>query len=104
MHYGDFDRMPVLHWAGWPETKERWQAEGLPQDVDQQQYFHANSFWEYVGVNIDLYPSFEEEVLEETTEYRIFRQWDGVVCQDWKHRSCIPHYIDFTLKTAADCL
>jgi uroporphyrinogen decarboxylase len=41
-------------------------------------------------------------VLEETDEYRILRDPSGVICQDWKHKSCIPHYIDFTLKTADD--
>ncbi|MCE9614832.1 MAG: hypothetical protein K8T26_11185 [Lentisphaerae bacterium] len=24
MHYGEFDRMPVVHWGGWAETMERW--------------------------------------------------------------------------------
>jgi len=49
-----------------------------------------------------VYPAFEEEVLEETDEYRIFRDSEGVVQQDWKNKSCIPHYIDFTFKTADD--
>lgn len=100
MHYGEFDRMPVIHWAGWPETKERWIKEGMPADVDEHKYFNAVSMWSSIGVDLGLYPLFEEEVLEETDEYRIFRDTDGVVQQDWKHKSCIPHYIDFTLKTA----
>ena len=33
--YGEFDRMPVIHWAGWGETHERWHAEGMPRDVSQ---------------------------------------------------------------------
>lgn len=49
-----------------------------------------------------MYPCFEEKTIEETEEYRIFRDNEGVVQQDWKHKSCIPHYIDFTLKTAGD--
>jgi uroporphyrinogen decarboxylase len=58
--------------------------------------------WTWVGGHIELLPAFEEEVLEDTPEYRIFRATDGVVQQDWKHQSCIPHYIDFTLKGARD--
>ena len=100
MHYGDFDRMPVLHWTGWDETLERWYAEGLPRDVSQHAFFNTQPFWGGIWTNLNLYPAFEEEVLEETTEYRIFRGSDGVVCQDWKHKSCIPHYIDFTLRDA----
>ncbi len=102
MHYGDFDRMPVIHWIGWPETNERWLGEGLPADVGQHAYFRANGWQAGVGVNLGLFPAFEEEVLEETAEYRIFRDAAGVVQKDWKHRSCIPHFIDFTLKTAAE--
>lgn len=100
MHYGEFDRMPVLHWTGWPETIERWHQEGLPRDADQHRFFDAFPMWAGVGANLDLYPPFETEVLEETDEYTIFRGGDGVVCKDWKHKSCIPHYLDFTLKSA----
>jgi uroporphyrinogen decarboxylase len=101
MHYGSFDRMPVLHWTGWAETMERWYAEGLPRDVNPHEYFNTTPLWSGLWTNLNLYPAFEEEVLEDTPEYRIFRQSDGVVCQDWKHKSCIPHYIDFTLKDAS---
>jgi hypothetical protein len=102
MHYGTFDRMPVVHWACWPETLERWYEEGLPRDADIHQFLGVTPQWTAPGVDLGLFPHFEEEVLEETDEYRIFRDQSGVILQDWKHKSCIPHYIDFTLKTAAD--
>jgi len=102
MFYGEFDRMPVCHWTGWEETIERWVAEGMPRGVDQREYFDAVAHWTGVGANLGLLPAFDEEVLEETDEYRIFRDSAGVVQKDWKHRSCIPHYIDFTLKEAKD--
>ncbi len=102
IHYGEFDRVPVFHWKGWPETLERWVAEGMPEDVDENEYFNAEPLWAGVGVNLGLYPPFEEETLEDTEEYRIFRDESGVVQQDWKHKSCIPRYIDFTLKTGRD--
>lgn len=102
MHYGDFDRMPVLHWTGWAETMERWYGEGLPRDANPHEFFHTQPLWAGLYTNLNLFPAFEEEVLEDTPEYRIFRGGDGVVCQDWKHKSCIPHYIDFTLKDASN--
>ncbi|MFA6107302.1 MAG: uroporphyrinogen decarboxylase family protein [Candidatus Latescibacterota bacterium] len=102
MHYGDFDRLPVIHWTGWPETLERWQQEGMPAGVDVHAYFGTVPMWTGIGIDLGLRPAFEEEVLEDTPEYRIFRATDGVVQQDWKYRSCIPHFIDFTLKSAAD--
>jgi len=102
MFYGDFDRMPVIHWTGWGETLERWYGEGLPREANAHQFFDAVPMWGGVGVHLDLLPAFAEEILEDTPEYRLFRDGAGVIQQDWKHKSCIPHYVDFTLKTAAD--
>ena len=95
MHYGEFDRMPVIHWAEWPETRERWHNEGLPRDVVEREgirkYFDAVPHWD---------GDFAEEVIEETDEYRLFRDEVGVIKKDWKHRSCIPQFIEHTLKSA----
>ncbi|MFO7899779.1 MAG: hypothetical protein R6V58_12060, partial [Planctomycetota bacterium] len=100
MHYGEFDRMPVVHWTEWPETRERWYDEGLPRDIDDRggirRYLDAVPHWVTVGVEIDLFPPFEEEVIEETDEYRVFRDSVGVIKKDWKHRSCIPQHTGFT--------
>lgn len=98
MHYEPVDRMPVIFWTGWQETLERWQREGLDKDADLHEVFGAEPMCEGVPVNLGLFPLFEEETFEETAEYRVFRQSDGVVCKAWKHRSSIPHYVDFLLK------
>lgn len=97
MHYGEFDRMPVVHWTTWPETHQEWLEQGLPEDVSENEYLDADPMWSGVPINVGLYPQFEEEVIEETDEYRIFRQGDGVIAQDWKNKSCIPHFVDFTM-------
>lgn len=103
MNYGSFDRMPVIHWHQWDETLARWKQEGLPADGDVLKYVNAEPQWTGVWPNnLDLFPAFEREVREETEDYRIVRGGDGVLQQEWKTRSCIPHYIDFTLKEAKD--
>jgi uroporphyrinogen decarboxylase len=100
MHYEDFDRMPVMHWTQWPETLERWHEEGLPEDMTPHEYFGVPHTGYGVGVNVSLYPAFKEEIIEETDEYWIKKGGDGVIMQDWKHKSCIPHFIGYTLKGA----
>ncbi len=116
MHYGEFDRVPVVHWGGWGETRTRWLEEGLPADVPEHEFFEAVPMWVGAGVaamwcnpapkppaglvDLSLMPAFEEEVLEETTEWRILRQGDGAVYKVWKHRSGIPHFVDTPLKDA----
>ena len=102
MHYGEFDRMPVIHWGGWTETRERWIAEGMPADVDEHEYFNAAPLGYWVVNDPGLFPAFEVEILEETDEYKIYRNSDGVVCKEWKHKSSIPQYTDYLLKNRQD--
>lgn len=102
MSYGEFDRIPAIHWAGWPETQERWIAEGMPEGADEHKYFGADGMWWQLGVDMLPYPPLAEECVEETEEYRIFRDHAGVLQKDWKNRSCIPQFIDYTLRSAKD--
>ncbi len=104
MHYEDFDRMPVIHWSVWPETLARWKNEGLPEDIEESygaavnEFLHARPTGTDVAVELGLFPRFEEETIEETAESRTLRQDDGVIARHWKNKSCIPHYVDFTMK------
>jgi uroporphyrinogen decarboxylase len=102
MFYGDFDRVPVWHWTGWPETEAEWSDEferrGLPRHTNRHEFFRAEGLPWGVPIHLGLYPPFPQETIEETTDYRIFRQADGVIAQHWKGRSCIPHYVDFLFK------
>ena len=91
MHYGSFDRMPVIHWTGWPETLERWYGEGLPRGGDIHAFLGTRPNWASVGVDVGLSPFFDEEEIEDCGDSRIFRDHNGVVCQAWKNQSSIPH-------------
>jgi len=106
MFYRGHDRMPVMHWGGWNETRQRWVKEGMPADVKETEFFNAVAPWAWInivgGVNAIFYPPFEKETIEETEEYIIYRASDGVITRQWKKQSNIPQYIDFTLKTAKD--
>jgi uroporphyrinogen decarboxylase len=102
MNYEDFDRMPVLHWGLWSETRRRWFGRGLPEGTDEWEVLQAVPRWIRIGVDLDLYPPIEERVIEETEAYRIYRASDGVVQKKWKDKSSIPQYLDFTFKSAED--
>lgn len=102
MNYGDFDRPCNIHWKGWPETYPRWHKEGMPEDVDEHEFFQANPLFARVAVNVSLHPAFEIETIEQAEDYRIFRDADGVIQKQLNKASSVPHYIDFTLKSASD--
>ncbi|MFH1006640.1 MAG: uroporphyrinogen decarboxylase family protein [Candidatus Latescibacterota bacterium] len=101
MNYRAFDRMPVMHWGGWEETRRRWVSEGLPEDINEFEYLDAQPMRFWLEAEVGLFPIFEEEVFEDTEDYRVYRKFDGVICKEWKGRSCIPHYMEFLLKDAS---
>ncbi len=68
----------------WKETLDRWHTEGLPDDVHLIEYFGVDRR-EDVGVNVGILPRFEEETLEETGEFRIFRDGEGVTRKEFKY-------------------
>jgi len=103
MHFQSVDR--VTHWEfGYlEETMERWHAEGLPPQYNDnesiERYFGVDPV-AWVPVHTALHPPFEGEieVLEEKEDSRIERLPDGTV-QEVKTRGVrtIPHYIKFPI-------
>ena len=85
MNFQPVDRIPL--WADWLGPFNRWHAEGLPEAVNDRasaiDYFGFegmfSAFWgePRVPVHIGLYPGFQEETLEETGDYRVYRTSAG---------------------------
>jgi uroporphyrinogen decarboxylase-like protein len=114
MEYESADRRPNHELGVWRQTRALWQEEA-PDAV-------ANFKWnwfdeepaigldrrEYIDVDYDMMPRFEEEVLEETDRYIIRRNWKGVVTRALKEgmvdgqRMCMDEYIDFPVKRPED--
>ncbi len=87
------DRVPMLA-QPWASTRERWRKEGMPEDVDFQEYFGLDKT---VGVGGDISPRYEEKVLEETDDYVIQTTPWGVTAKGWKHASSTPHWMERTI-------
>lgn len=108
MHYriGEFDRMPVFHWTCWEETLDRWKSEGLPQDIQrmwgEHRYFNAHYQWSDLSCNLGIYPLFDTRIVEETDDYKMSWDGEGVLTKESKTAESIPHYMDWTFKTADD--
>ncbi|MDP7399437.1 MAG: uroporphyrinogen decarboxylase family protein [Lentisphaeria bacterium] len=116
MYYKGHDRMPVTHWDCWDEARDRWVEEGMPETpkielefyqhpvpiCQEYSYFNADPRWARVAIELELYPPFEEEIVEETDEYCIKRGPDGALQQRWKHKTGVPHHLDFALRGAAE--
>ncbi|MBI2843950.1 MAG: hypothetical protein HYX78_11175 [Armatimonadetes bacterium] len=84
----------------WSETVERWKTEGLPADVNVEDHFGSDIAilpWP------DLSLRFPVEVIEDTDEYIV--QWDanGVLRKDFKRESGhTPHWLEYKLNSSED--
>ena len=83
-HFESVDHVPFIEIATWGQTVERWLGEGMPSEVDTSFYVNGNEFfgferWEYMPINVWMWPAFEHEVLEEDERVIVFRGGDGIV-------------------------
>lgn len=99
MSYQEVDRPFVTEWGFWPETLERWIAEGAPPDLrwsgsddnTTDAYFGLDSYRTYLPLNLGLYPAFEEKQMEDRGESELVQQADGVLVVRAKQMGSIPH-------------
>jgi uroporphyrinogen decarboxylase len=92
------DRIPFQD-AYWRSTIERWRREGLPANVDPQEYFGC----QMARLSGDYTLQFPLRELEHSERYRVYVDADGATRQemaagdDWT-----PHWLDFTIKNRED--
>jgi len=91
----------------WEKTLERWHKEGLPEDVhiEPAHYSSPTEFFgldrrEGVGVNLRLVPDFEEVTIEETDDYRIYINSEGIKLKELRKgkEQSMPHWLEFPIK------
>lgn len=92
------DRLAMCETGFWPETLERWRGEGYPADADPIDYFGLDR----MAFANDLFePSFglPEQTLEQTDEYRVYRDGYGKTIKAWLHSSHTPSILEPALTT-----
>ncbi|OIO89931.1 MAG: hypothetical protein AUJ92_20185 [Armatimonadetes bacterium CG2_30_59_28] len=93
------DRVPMVDICFWPETVERWRAEGLPAGISPTEYFGLDEIG-VLGFQANL--QLPEETLDETDDYVVRRDADGAVVRSWKNNYATPSRLDATIKTWDD--
>jgi len=97
MRFGNPDRPPYRELVCWPETYNRWYAEGYPKRADFRTYFGLDRY-ENVGVDEDIHPVFREIPIEEDDNYIIKIDWRGVKVKLAKGSRSIPYFYGFPVK------
>ncbi len=93
LQHQEADRIPITD-IPWPSTLERWHNEGLPSNVDWDEYFEVDRF---VQFEVDNSPQYPTKVLEETNDYRIRTTSWGATIKDWKKHGGVPEFLNFTI-------
>ncbi len=102
MFYQDVDLLPNFEFGYWDETLTTWHEQGLPKDIKDEgtayDYFGIEH-WDMINVNPSPFEVCKPKTLEETDEYRTYRDGYGCVARinKYGHKS-IPHFIDFPVK------
>lgn len=103
MRFGKPDRIPYWDWGPWTETVKRWHKEGFPEDVHLDGFF---GFDRREGINIHqgMLPPFDEEILEETEDRKVWIDSSGVKKKELKEKSelSMPQFLEFPVKNRAD--
>lgn len=84
MEYRPVDRVPNHELGVWPQTRDRWEQEGLNRYHLHWDWFEGEEYFdmdprEFIDVRYDMRPPFEEIVLERTDRYEIVQHANGIV-------------------------
>ncbi len=90
------DKVPCVDVYFLPETLKQWEREGYPPDASPAEFFDLD----LVCLPVDCTMGWQQEVVEETEEYLIVTEADGVTRKRWKVYSAQPQELDFPVKQA----
>lgn len=84
MEYRPVDRVPNHEVGVWPQSVERWKAEGCVPENHNWDWFTGDPVFnmdhrEYIDVHFGMVPAFEYKVLERTDKYEVIQDSGGVV-------------------------
>ena len=105
MQFEKVDRVPNYELPAWGRTVARWRDEGLPAGVDWTEKFETLNILRMADLpDLDMIPLFEEEVIEETDEYVVYINKDGITLKDLKAEAgyIMPQWLEYPVKNRQD--
>lgn len=114
MNFLPTDRPCHLEHGFWQDTYNRWRKEGLPAEIiyDKDIFHHTwgPDLFDYFGITKLAYmraeqyyvPSFEPQVLEENSEFRLIRNERGVLLREKVGNISMPQFLEYPIKNRQD--
>jgi uroporphyrinogen decarboxylase len=104
LHYQAVDRPPFYMAGPWASTMSRWHAEGLPEGADFLEYLCVPQCHpKHVGIETQIFPSFEPEVIEDHGKYVLRRNERGALIREPKDQTSMPEFLEYPL-TGPECM
>ncbi|MBM4039496.1 MAG: hypothetical protein FJ290_13370 [Planctomycetes bacterium] len=98
MEYGEVDRAPFWDWGAWPETVERWKAEGFdpnrhPAAICDQRHWVGHWFFPN--------PPFERKIISEDASHVVYVNHEGILMMERRDQpqSSMPQFLKFPVET-----
>ena len=114
MEYRSSDRRPNHELGVWPQTRQRWEAEafGAVGGFTWNWFYSEPALGldrrDYIRVNYGFIPPFPRQVLEDSPEYEVVRNANGIVTKALKAgmvgdvRMCMDQYLSFPVARPED--
>lgn len=113
MEFRKTDRVPNWEVGVWPQTKDRWEKEGLDSRLLSWDWFTGEDYFnldnrEFIPINLGMLPEFPEQVIESNDKYEVIRNSRGIVTRALvegsvgKSRMSMDQYISFPVETMQD--
>jgi hypothetical protein len=103
MRFKPVDRVPLwMPWV-WNETYRNWHDEGLPEDMDLEQLYGCDRYYE-TGIYFGFSPVFNETLVAEDDKTRTYVNFEGITMREFKANSelSMPEFLEFPVKTRDD--
>ncbi|MFO7612293.1 MAG: uroporphyrinogen decarboxylase family protein [Clostridia bacterium] len=78
------DRIPLVEWPIREATMREWISQGYPSGVTPQEFFSLDTLWLSAPFNIRILPPFEEKIVEQDENYKIWVDGLGALRKDFK--------------------
>jgi uroporphyrinogen decarboxylase len=99
------DRVPFgvgLGWIPWGDAAERWQQQSGRPHLDLRREFSFDASFALPAIEYGPWPHFKSEVLEETAEFIVARDWRGIIARNRRDRASMPEFLEHPVKTPAE--
>ncbi len=105
MDFRSVDRVPYWWFGAWRTTIDRWQREGLPNDVHLEGFFGFDRH-ETIPIRFGMMPAFERLLISEDASSRTIIDDRGVKARELKERTetSMPQFLEFPVKERDDFL